>query len=171
MVCARRLHNWGASVRVILATPPERLGDVPRHQLTALERMGVPVVTAIEDAGLPPADLIVDALIGYSLRGAPEGVTANLILAANGHSAPILALDVPSGVDTTTGTAYQPAIMATATLTLALPKEGLRSALAREHVGELYLGDISVPPELYGRPPLSLKVGPVFATDDIIRIW
>ena len=118
-----------------------------------------------------PPDLIVDALIGYSLRGAPEGLTAHLILAANSHSAPILALDVPSGVDTSTGTAYQPAIRATATLTLALPKEGFRSSSAREHVGELYLGDISVPPEWYERPPLGIKVGPVFATDDIIRIW
>ena len=171
LVCARRLHNWGASVRVLLATPPERLGDVPRHQLTALERMGVSAVTANEDTNLPPADLIVDALIGYSLRGAPEGMTAHLILAANGHGAPILALDVPSGVDASTGTVYGPAIRATATLTLALPKEGLRSASAREHVGELYLGDIGVPPELYGRPPLGIKVGPIFATDDIVRIW
>ena len=55
LVCARRLHNWGASVHVLLATPRERLGDVPRHQLTVLERMGVSATTAIEDTDLPPA--------------------------------------------------------------------------------------------------------------------
>ena len=98
-------------------------------------------------------------------------MTEHLILAANRHSAPILALDLPNGVDASNDTAYKPAISATATLTLALPKEDLRSESTREHVGELYLGDIGVPPELYGRPPLGIKVGPIFATDDIIRIW
>ena len=55
----------------------------------------------------------------------------------------MLALDVPSGVDTATGTVFGPAVRAEATLTLALPKAGLKSRAAREHVGELYLADIS----------------------------
>ena len=161
-----RLFTCLAALGATLAST--RAGETDHWAFQPVKK---PTVPAVEDTDLPPADLIVDALIGYSLRGDPKGVTANLILAANGHTAPILALDVPSGVDTATGTVHQPAITATATLTLALPKKGLRSASAREHVGELYLGDISVPPELYERPPLNIKVGPVFATDEIIRIW
>jgi NAD(P)H-hydrate epimerase len=81
-----------------------------------------------------------------------------------------LALDTPSGLDTATGAASDPAITATATMTLALPKKGLRSPGAEACVGELYLADISVPPSLYNRPPLGLKVGPIFATGDIVRL-
>ena len=89
---------------------------------------------------------------------------------ANSLDAPILALDVPSGLDASTGVAFDPAICATATMTLALPKQGLRVADASALVGELYLADISVPPELYGRAPLGLPVESIFALDDIVRI-
>ena len=47
-------------------------------------------------------------------------------------------------------------------LTLALPKTGLKSDEARRHVGDLYLADISVPPELYSRPSLGIDAGPIF---------
>ena len=87
------------------------------------------------------------------------------------HGAPILSLDVPSGIDTASGVVYEPAIRAAATLTLALPKEGLRSEQAREMVGELFLADISVPPELYAAPSLGLDVGPIFAKEDVVRVW
>jgi NAD(P)H-hydrate epimerase len=115
-------------------------------------------------------DLIVDGVIGYSLKGAPRGTAANLIRWANGKGAPILALDAPSGVDTTTGTVFDPAINAVATMTLALPKEGLRAPGIEDKVGELYLADISVPPALYAEPALGLSVGHLFAESDIIRI-
>jgi NAD(P)H-hydrate epimerase len=109
-------------------------------------------------------------VIGYSLRGAPRGAAADLIRWANAQSAPILALDAPSDVDAAAGTVFEPVITATATMTLALPKAGLRVPGVEEHVGELYLADISVPPELYAAPPLELSVGHLFAASDIIRI-
>ncbi len=84
--------------------------------------------------------------------------------------APILSLDAPSGIDTTTGTVFEPAIQAVATMTLALPKAGLRAKGVADHVGELYLADISVPPELYASPALSLQVGHIFAESDIVRL-
>ncbi len=95
---------------------------------------------------------------------------ADLIRWANAQTAPILALDAPSGVDTTTGTVFDPAIRATATMTLALPKEGMRVLGVEEHVGELYLADISVPPGLYADTALGLAVGPLFASEDVIRL-
>ena len=96
---------------------------------------------------------------------------AGLIDAANNHGAPILALDVPSGVDTDTGEAPGSAIRATATLTLAMPKVGFRAGSAKQCIGELYLADISVPPALYSRPPLGLSFANVFAEDEIVRLW
>lgn len=169
--CARRLHNWGAQVEVWLSAEPSRMAEAPRHQLSILERMNVPFRVATAVSALPGADLIIDALIGYSLQGPPKGGAAQLIRAASEHDAPILSLDLPSGVEATAGTVHSPAIRASATLTLALPKEGLRAPEARPYVGELYLCDIGVPPALYSSPSLGLNVGPLFAEADILRLW
>lgn len=170
LVCARRLHNWGASVEVFLSGPSTDFPRVPTHQLHILQRMRVLVAQAEAVRHAGSADVIVDGLIGFSLSGPPRGATADLIRWANAQGTPILALDVPSGVDSTTGTVYRPAIQATATMALALPKEGLRAPQAERYVGELYLADISVPLALYASPRLNAMVGPVFATDDIIRL-
>ncbi len=171
LVCARRLHNWGAAVQVVTTKPDDGYRGVPAHQLDILRRMGVPVVEAAHIERLPAADLFVDAVIGYSLSGAPRGAAAFLIQGANAHDAPILSLDAPSGVDTTTGVAHDPFVRATATMTLALPKEGLRALTVAEAVGELYLADISVPPGLYAGPGLNLSIDALFAQDDIIRLF
>ncbi|MCD4751773.1 MAG: NAD(P)H-hydrate epimerase [Anaerolineaceae bacterium] len=96
---------------------------------------------------------------------------ADLIRWANAQPAPILSLDVPSGLDSTNGTVYDPAIKATATMTLALPKQGFKIPEAKTRVGELYAADISVPPSLYAEPSLGLDVGPLFAESEIIRLW
>jgi NAD(P)H-hydrate epimerase len=82
----------------------------------------------------------------------------------------VLALDVPSGVDAETGIVFDPAICASATMTLALPKLGLLGPGVESHVGELYLADLSVPPGLYRRPPLNIRVEPLFARAEVIRL-
>lgn len=171
LVCARRLHGWGADVLVWLSSPASRFQGVPRLQLDILENLEIPIIEADDAPELPDAHLIVDAIIGYSLSGAPRGTAVSLIRAANAHAALVLSLDVPSGVDTSSGMAYDPSIRAAATMTLALPKEGLRAVGARANVGELYLADIGVPPALYSRPPLELSVGPIFGHEEIVRIW
>jgi len=170
MVCARHLSNWGASVSVHLTKEAGEFQGVPAQQLSILSRMQLPIAQP-GDAELlsksSGADVIVDGLIGYSLSGSPRGTVAELIRWANKQSAPILSLDAPSGLDTATGKVFDPVIKAAATLTLALPKRGLRSQ--SKQVGEIYLADISVPPALYEKA-LGLKVGPLFAESDIIRL-
>ncbi len=169
LVAARRLHGYGTVVGVVAVREPAQMRDVPARQLGILENMGVPLIVG----EMPPVrlpDLIIDGLIGYSLKGAPRGLSAELIRWANASMVPILSLDAPSGLDTTTGTVFDPAVRATATMTLALPKEGLRASGASDVVGELYLADISVPPGLYARDPLNLTVGPVFAKSDVVRL-
>ncbi|MDH3383036.1 MAG: NAD(P)H-hydrate epimerase [Deltaproteobacteria bacterium] len=170
MVCARRLHNWGAQVMVHVTRPDAKFTPVPAHQLDILRRMNVPVHPGEAVAGDDPADLVIDGVIGYSLQGAPTGTAGKLIRWANAQNAPVLSLDAPSGIDTTTGTVFDPAVRATATMTLALPKEGLRAPGVKANVGELYLADISVPPSLYAGPGLGLALGHLFARSDILRL-
>ena len=172
LVAARRLHNWGSDVLVLLGQAAEAMTGVPWHQLNILQRMGV----AGADIPVEPGeidmdfDLVLDSLIGYSLKGAPYGLIAELIRWANNCASPLLSLDTPSGLNTTTGTVFEPAIHAAATMTLALPKAGLHAPRVRANVGELYLADISVPSALYAQPTLALNVGPIFAKADIILI-
>jgi len=170
LVCARRLHNWGADVHVYTTRPIETFTGVPAHQLDILRRMQVPVKPALREPNVNDPELVLDGIIGYSLSGAPHGPSADLIRWANDQAAPVLSLDAPSGVDTTSGNVFNPAVRATATMTLALPKEGLKVPGVEDYVGELYLADISVPPELYAESTLELKVGAVFAQSDIIRL-
>ncbi len=173
LVAARRLANWGAQVSLSLGQEPGKMTPVPAHQLDILQRMDVDgsrapaVMSNVEGKTF---DLILDGLIGYSLKGAPYGLIGDLILYANHSVAPVLSLDTPSGIDTTSGTVYDPAIKATATMTLAMPKEGLFSQGVPEHTGDLYLADISVPPKLYSSPALAMNIHPIFATGDIIKI-
>ena len=177
LTAGRRLYNWGSNITIALGQPPHAMALVPAKQLAILQRMGVSEFSGSEKlqtlailARHRPFDLILDGLIGYSLKGAPAGLIGDLIRLANRCDTPVLALDVPSGVDATSGTVFDPAIKAVATMSLALPKQGLRTGVAPGHVGELYLADISVPPDLYGKPPLNKDVGPLFARDDIVRI-
>jgi NAD(P)H-hydrate epimerase len=122
LVCARRLNNWGAKVRVYTTKPDDAFTHVPAHQLDILHRMQVPVDAAHAVSQISAADLIVDGIIGYSLSGAPYGTAADLIRWTNGQTVPVLSLDAPSGVDTTSGTVFDPAIRATATMTLRYPR-------------------------------------------------
>jgi NAD(P)H-hydrate epimerase len=140
MVAARHLANRGISVTITLIR--DDLAPVAADQASALKAMGVAFSDEPSDA-----DLVIDALIGYSLSGDPRERAAALIEWANHQASPVLALDVPSGLDTSTGMIGDPCVRATATMTLALPKTGLE--FAPTVVGELYLADISVPPSVY----------------------
>jgi len=114
------------------------------------------------------ADVVLDALLGYSLDGPPREPEAGLIRIANSNGLPILALDLPSGLDPDSGLPHDPTIRATRTVTLALPKVGLLRPEAASSVGELWLADISVPPTAYAE--VGIVPGPLFAESDLVRI-
>ena len=170
LVSARWLHNRGALVRVFAARPGHEFTPVPAHQLEIMRRMQVDVFQAggLDSADRP--DLIIDGVIGYSLQVTPQGAAADMIRWAKGQAVPVLALDAPSGVDTATNVVSDPAKKATATMTLALPKEGLRGPAVAAQVGELYLADIRVSPSLYAGTTLRLNVGNIFSQSEIIRL-
>lgn len=169
LTAARRLATWGAKVCVVLAQDRDQMADVPKAQLDILLGLANVVELTLEEINVP-ADVILDGLIGYSLAGAPRGRAAELIEWANAQPTPTLALDAPSGYDAGTGQIREPAIRATATLTIALPKLGMQSASAAKHIGQLYCADISVPPEVYQQLSPSLDIGYIFRGSDVIRI-
>lgn len=169
LTAARRLATWGAKVCVVTAQDRDEMADVPKAQLDILLGLRNVVEMAVEDINVP-IDVILDGLIGYSLKGAPKGKAAALIAWANKQQAPTLALDVPSGYNASTGTVSEPAIRAAATLTIALPKLGMQTEGAANHLGQLYCADISVPPELYRHLIPSLDVGYIFLRSDIVRV-
>jgi NAD(P)H-hydrate epimerase len=171
LVAARRLHGWGADVTVITSASDARFVDVPGEQLDRVDRLGIARFDAADVDRVGTFDLVLDGVIGYSLAGAPHGSAASLIAAANQLAPVVLSLDVPSGLDAASGDVHDPTVQASATLTLALPKIGLRGAGARDVIGELYLGDIGVPSALYAAPTLNLEVGAVFAAAAVLRIW
>ncbi|HSG44232.1 MAG TPA: NAD(P)H-hydrate epimerase, partial [Anaerolineales bacterium] len=152
MVAVRHLHNWGAQVQVILVVDEHKLKEIPLHQWKILKRMGLNI--PISDFN--KADLILDAMLGYGVKGNPREPIASWIHRVNESKIPVLALDAPSGLDTTTGKPGSPCLRAHATLTLALPKTGLLTPDSKPFVGDLYLADISVPVELYGSASLKL---------------
>jgi len=155
MAGARLLSGWGASLSVILSGDPES-GSATHQQLDILGRLEVPVISTHEINALPQHDLIIDGIIGYGLTGDLRGKSVRLAEWANSQSVPVLSLDIPSGMDANLGRQSPLCVKATATLTLALPKVGLRASGAKSFVGELYLGDIGIPKWVYGRldPPV-----------------
>jgi len=163
MVAARHLHNRGADVHIIRLAG--ELKDIPAKQWQILENMGLRNEPYFD---LAKADMILDALIGYGLQGNPRPEVAVWIEKINATGKLVLALDAPSGLDITSGTASRFTVRADATMALALPKVGLMGKSAREYVGELYLADISVPPELYLK--MGLEVGKIFEQNTIIKI-
>jgi NAD(P)H-hydrate epimerase len=168
LVAARRLHGWGAEVSVVAVADPARTGAVTAHQRAILERSGVPVVPRpTVPAG---TELLLDGLIGYGLTGAPTGRVADAIAAVAAATCPVVSLDVPSGIDGTSGNAPGPHVTADTTVTLALVKTGLLTAHGRRAAGTLLLADIGVPPSLYaamGRPDAAV---PFFGRADVVVV-
>jgi NAD(P)H-hydrate epimerase len=119
LVAARHLANAGVEVEIVLTRAADDMTGVPGHQLDILRRMGV------TDTGAIRADVAVDALIGYSLRGAPRRRTAELIEQMPEAADALVSLDTPNGLNITTGETPGVTVHADATLTLALPKLGV----------------------------------------------
>ena len=171
LVCARRLHSWGANVEVYTTANAEKFTPISMHQYHILRRMKVPILSGEELPKEGDYDLLIDGIIGYSVKGNPYGLPKVMIQWLNERTEKVLSLDTPSGLDLTSGTVHDPTVNAKATLTLAMPKKGLFEDTAKTIVGELYLGDISVPPQLYQEPSLNLEAMNVFRYADVVRIY
>ena len=162
--CARHLHNRGVDVRLLLSREPESLAGAAASQFRILQQAGFqPLKHSQAEKALRRASVTVDALIGYSLRGAPRGSTAELIELCNKHARRVISLDLPSGLNATSGEAPGLLVRAERILTLALPKTGLRHA-----EGELFLADIGIPPEVFHA--IGIEFEPFFGNESSVRL-
>lgn len=166
MVAARHLHNWGAKVSVILAANPKNLKRIPAEQWRTIVALGL----VAENEEPPSASLVIDSLLGYTGKGNPRAPISIWIDRANNSKIPILSLDLPSGLDASTGNVGDPCITASATLTLAMPKTGLFVQNARRFVGELYLADIGIPPIVYNDLFPGFRQNAFFESDSLVKI-
>ncbi|MEF8775304.1 MAG: NAD(P)H-hydrate epimerase [Haloarculaceae archaeon] len=164
MACARHLANRGVPVRLVLERPPDELSGVAAEQYHVLDEMAVPTASDPESlTGSEDRPVVVDALIGYGLDGEVRPTARDVIDSVNRQRGPIVSLDVPSGIEATTGKTLGAAVTPDRTVTLALPKTGLD-----EVTGTIYVADISIPTTVYSR--LDVEYEPPFGTVDWIRL-
>jgi len=167
LVAARHLATWGCDVSVHVLTEPERLtGLVARHAASARE-CGVAVVISDSVAPLPAERrsprLLLDGLLGTGLASAPREPQASAIQALNSCGLRVLSIDVPSGLDGSTGAAPGACIRAAATCTLAAMKRGLWTEVGLAHAGQITVADIGMPAAAWKRcgltPPSRVRGG------------
>jgi NAD(P)H-hydrate epimerase len=164
LACARHLDNHGVDVRVCLDRSRNDVTGTTATQLGILEAMDVPVDTTSDDLPeLGAADVVVDALVGYGLDGPLRGSASAIVEAIDLSAFTTVSLDVPSGIDATTGTQPGPAVSADHVATLALPKTGLSG-----YGGQLTLLDIGIPAVVYER--LDIEYTNPFRGSDTVEL-
>jgi NAD(P)H-hydrate epimerase len=139
LVVARLLHAAGRQVGVVLLAEESRLSGDPAETLRRAREVDV---RFRESDG--PADVVVDALFGTGFAVAPRREAAGAIETINGAGAPVVAVDVPSGVDASTGEVAGSAVEADVTITFHGRKVGLAIAPGRFHAGEVEVVDIGL---------------------------
>jgi NAD(P)H-hydrate epimerase len=161
-VLARLARAAGLDATVLATTPPDKLGgDARRAQVDWLAAGGS--AAFVSDARLPDllgdADVIVDGLLGIGLSGPPRADSLAVIRAINSARRPVLALDVPSGIDSDTGAVHEAAVRAEITVCFVAFKAGLFLGAGPEHAGVVLLEDLGVvAPDLPQFKPLLYRI-------------
>ncbi len=152
LAVGRHLYNKGADVRIFLAAPASQIKGDSKTNLDILGEMGIEVkeIKGVRDINglkhhIAHSGLIVDGIFGTGLKGAVEGMGADIIEAVNSSGKKVLSIDIPSGVNGTTGKVQGPAIKADITVTLGLPKTGLVVHPGCSYAGRVVTVDIGIP--------------------------
>jgi ADP-dependent NAD(P)H-hydrate dehydratase / NAD(P)H-hydrate epimerase len=156
LVAARLLRQDGRDVDVLAVWPPRSLrGDAAAQ----LKRLPGDAPAAFEPDRLDGAQVIVDAVLGTGSSGAPREPAAAVIEAIDAAKAPVVAADIPSGVDASTGEVAGPAVRAVATATFHRAKLGLWIHPGKACAGSVEVIDIGIPRGAPARPDTGL-IGP-----------
>jgi len=155
LVAARHLRIKGIKVKIIPASNENNKNVT--HQLKILKNMRI-----IPSKKLEKSDVIVDALLGYNIKGNPRKNYAKLINQINKSKAKVVSLDLPSGLDPNSGDPHNPTVKADYTLTLALPKKGLKK------LKNVYLANVGIPNSVYKK--LKIPIKNYFNKSDIIKV-
>jgi ADP-dependent NAD(P)H-hydrate dehydratase / NAD(P)H-hydrate epimerase len=151
LVAARYLAGWGMGVTVVLLAEPDSLREPAAENLRALRGAMVRHQPYSEPAlarELERADIAIDAIFGTGFRGGAEGEAAGAIESLNASGVPVVAVDIPSGVEADTGLVRGPAIRATTTVTFGAPKVGAILYPGAAHAGTVRVADIGFPEDL-----------------------
>lgn len=159
-VTARYLKNWGYEVKVCLLAEKEAVKGDAKSNLEIWTKIGGTLieVRGIQDVGLVKghlgwADLIVDALLGTGAKKGLSPLFKAVIELMNSSGKSVVSLDLPSGVDPTTGEVEEVAVRANCTVTFGMLKVGLVVYPGADYAGELELVDIGIPKALFEQSP------------------
>jgi ADP-dependent NAD(P)H-hydrate dehydratase / NAD(P)H-hydrate epimerase len=144
-------------VRVIQLTAPEKLSGEARQAYEFALQEGVTMQSFTAVASVPEVGVIIDALLGIGLRGAPKDEFAAAIMQINNSGLPVLALDIPSGLNADTGAAAGVAVRADLTLTFIASKRGLLTGRGAALTGELVLANLDVPDSVYSELEVTVE--------------
>lgn len=155
LAMARHLDNLGVPVRIVLFGDPRTLSPDAAANFRTAEKADLPIKVFPADvdearlsATLTGASCVIDALLGTGAAGDPRPPLDRVIAAINGQRAPVVAVDLPSGLDCDTGAAAASTIRAAHTITFVAPKPGFFRPEAAPYVGRVHTVDIGVPRKL-----------------------
>jgi NAD(P)H-hydrate epimerase len=152
LAVARHLHNRGVDVSIGLTVSPEKYQGDALINWNIVQAMGLktsPITPEAISQSRP--DLIIDAIFGTGLQKAPRPPFGEIVAAVGKLARPVLAVDLPSGMDCDTGEALGPCIIATMTVTFVAEKAAFARPESAAFTGEIIVGDIGCPTELIGR--------------------
>lgn len=171
-VIARHLLNAGVQVKTFLLGQPQDLTPDARINYQVLVQMQAPFFALQAENDLNRftvemlnADLIVDAIYGIGFKGSLSEFEDQLVQIVNWSRLPVVAVDIPSGVEADTGKVHSEAVRASHTVTFGLPKIGLLFEPGKSHAGTLTVADISLPRNLLVDPSLKTNI----ITDEMVQ--
>ena len=160
---ARFLAQRGAAVQASIVPARDRNGLAAYHAAT-LRQLGVPLYEAPQGIDRS-ADLVIDGLLGTGIRPPLREPAPAIIEAINRSRRPVVAVDVPSGIDADDGAGAEGAVQASATVMLAAPKAGLKRTTV---AGRVFVADIGMPALLFSTARASLEA--VYRIADLVEL-
>lgn len=162
-VIGRYLWNKGVPIKIYLVGEASDLQGDAKRNYDILKKMGLDIYPIRKKSDLSPIlksppDLVVDALLGTGISGVVYGFMKQVIDAINSLPCPVISVDVPSGLNSDSGTVEGPAVRANITVTMGLPKYCHVFYPARSHVGDLYIADIGIPKSLLDSSDLNVQI-------------
>lgn len=151
LVAARHLARWGMRVSVVAVEAPDELREPAATNARLLAEQGLsaqPFTPRSLERELERADVVVDAVFGTGFRGVPEDEWAVAIDSINAAGSPVVAVDIPSGVNGATGAIEGDAVRADLTVTFGAAKVGVVLLPGAELAGDVRVVDIGFPEEL-----------------------
>lgn len=162
LALARRLRSRGVPVRVALLAPFSAVSGEARVNLSILRKMDVEITPNASAKTLPDiiewSDILVDALLGVGLSSPLKGNYAQAVMLLNVSGRPVVAMDIPTGINADTGEVMGAAVRADLTVTMALLKRGLALQPGASYAGQVRVADIGIPAEVIDKENITTSL-------------